>query len=217
MVCEAPGEQSKKFDSSGLGQLEDLDAEHALVREVLDIIDRYYYDLKNDQGAAASAQAHTYNGNALADMRAKIDARKLPSRDATYKEIRQIIRRLDDKYSRFLGYFCTSKASKLRIYYLALYQPRHTVGYTCSSPSLFNSLRPHMYLHRHSYQTRIARYLYLHRLFKSICGFLCTYIAITHRFVHLIYLTFVQYSGVGVRTPQSDSAVGTTQTLNPKN
>jgi hypothetical protein len=112
MVCEAPGAQSKKYDSSGLGAGA-LDAEHALLREVLAIIDRYYYDLKNDQGAAASAQAHTYNGNALADMRAKIDARKLPSRDATYKEIRQIIRRLDDKYSRFLGYFFTSKASKL--------------------------------------------------------------------------------------------------------
>ena len=145
MVCEAPGAQSKKYDSSGLGAGA-LDSEHAFFREVLEIIDRYYYDLKNEQGAAASAQAHTYNGNALADMSATIDARKLPSRDATYKEIRQIIRRLDDKYSRFLGYLCTSKASKLRICYLALYQPRHTVGYTCGSPSLFNSLRPYLNL-----------------------------------------------------------------------
>ena len=69
-----------------------MDNEHALVREALDVIDNYYYDSRNDNGASDSSLSHTYNGIQVVDIQAAEDARKLASREASYKEIRKIIK-----------------------------------------------------------------------------------------------------------------------------
>jgi hypothetical protein len=99
MMCAAPDTPTfKSHDGKGAG----ADAEHALLHEALDTIDHYFYDLKSDKGVAAAASAHTYNGADIAKLREAFDARKFVSRDATYKEIRNLVAKLGDKYSRFL-------------------------------------------------------------------------------------------------------------------
>jgi len=104
MVCEAPATslstldlEQRKVDTEGAA-----DEEHALLREVISTIDRHYYDIKNEEGASTSSRAHVYNGMAVDQLREALDARKLTSREATYKEIRKIVSRLGDKYSRFI-------------------------------------------------------------------------------------------------------------------
>jgi len=101
MVCEAPAMESSTLDQvqRRMGAKDD---EHALLQEAIATIDRRYYDIKNAEGASASSQAHTYNGMAVDQLRTALDARKLTSREATYKEIRKIVKGLGDKYARFI-------------------------------------------------------------------------------------------------------------------
>jgi len=106
MVCQVPGTLSAQsapdhadaIPSTSILHVPSFDEEHALVYEVLSTIDRHFYDLKNDEGAAASSVTHTYNGMAVEEVRATtLQTRKLPSRQATYKEIRKLVKGLGDR------------------------------------------------------------------------------------------------------------------------
>ena len=104
MACEAPATSPSTLDQEQRKVYAEgaADEEHALLREVISTIDRHYYDIKNEEGASTSSRAHVYNGMAVDQLRAALDARKLTSREATYKEIRKIVSSLGDKYSRFI-------------------------------------------------------------------------------------------------------------------
>lgn len=108
MACEAPGETDRTPVEPS-----DEDDEHALLHELLSVIDNNFYDLRNEEGAAASSVSHTYNGKSIDDVRGEKDSRKLKSRGATHQEMRRVVSSLGDKYSRFLT---PSEASYLRKY-----------------------------------------------------------------------------------------------------
>jgi hypothetical protein len=102
MMCEAPAANARKFMEPQ--SFLNVDGEHLLVHELLDIIDGAFYDLRNEEGGPADSSAsHTYNGRSVAELREEADSRKFNSRDATYKEMRRIVSKLGDKYSRFLS------------------------------------------------------------------------------------------------------------------
>ena len=112
MMCEAPtarGVLHTQRDNSG----READSEHDLLHQVLDVIDRAFYDQRNDDGAAASAATHTYHGVDMGRLRTALDARSFKTRDATYREITKIVKKLGDKYSRFLP---ESEARELQKY-----------------------------------------------------------------------------------------------------
>ena len=112
MMCEAPtarGVLHTRQDNSG----READSEHDLLHQVLDVVDWAFYDQRNDDGAAASAATHTYHGVDMGRLRTALDARSFKTRDATYREITKIVKKLGDKYSRFLP---ESEARELQKY-----------------------------------------------------------------------------------------------------
>ena len=78
------------------------DAEHALVAEALTVVDEHFIDLKNPKGVADSSQQHRFNGVDWKQLRLSEDSKRLKNRDASYKEINGALKKLGDKYTRFV-------------------------------------------------------------------------------------------------------------------
>jgi len=78
------------------------DPEHALVQEALAVVDDHFIDLKNAQGVADSHARHTYNGVDWKALQAAEDKKKLKDRGNSYKDISGALKKLGDKYTRFV-------------------------------------------------------------------------------------------------------------------
>jgi hypothetical protein len=103
-----PGVPSPVGSSSGVAAAAEevaamaQDEEHKLIGEVLRLVDDHFLDLNNKAGVRDSLDRHTYNGVAWADVRQEVDKKQLKDRKATYKEIKGVLKRLGDRFTRFV-------------------------------------------------------------------------------------------------------------------
>jgi len=88
----APAEESKDMK----------DAEHALLFEAMDVVDRHFIDLSNKEGVARSSELHEYNSVSWEGLKKELEEKKLENRKETYKEIKKVLKKLGDRYTRFL-------------------------------------------------------------------------------------------------------------------
>ena len=88
----APAEESKDMK----------DAEHALLFEAMDVVDRHFIDLSNKEGVAQSSERHEYNSVSWEGLKKELEEKKLENRKETYKEIKKVLKKLGDRYTRFL-------------------------------------------------------------------------------------------------------------------
>jgi hypothetical protein len=78
------------------------DAEHQFLDEVLNTVEDHFLDLSNEKGVADSSRTKTFNGISWDDVRRQFDSTELQSRDDTYGVIRKLLKRLGDRFTRFM-------------------------------------------------------------------------------------------------------------------
>eukprot|EP00960_Hanusia_phi_P041499 755024-Hanusia_phi.AAC.1 len=79
------------------------DAEHALLFEAMDVIDKHFIDLSNKDGVAQSSDKHEYNSVAWEGLKRELEEKRLSDRKETYKEIKKMLKKLGDRYTRFVS------------------------------------------------------------------------------------------------------------------
>jgi len=79
-----------------------VDAEHKVLNEVLDLVDQHFFDLSNEKSVGDSASTHIYNSINWDQVRTEEASKPLKDRKSTYKEASKVLSRLGDKYTRFL-------------------------------------------------------------------------------------------------------------------
>ncbi len=78
------------------------DAEHQFLDEVLNTVEEHFLDLNNQNGVADSSRTKIFNGLSWPEIRLDLDQTKLESREDTYAAVRKLLKRLGDRYTRFM-------------------------------------------------------------------------------------------------------------------
>jgi C-terminal processing protease CtpA/Prc len=88
--------------SQELPQVTAADANHAIVKEALTVVEEHFIDLKNPKGVADSSTRQVFNGVDWKALEAAEAEKALKDRGASYTEIASALKKLGDKYTRFV-------------------------------------------------------------------------------------------------------------------
>ncbi len=88
--------------SQELPQVTAPDANHAIVKEALTVVEEHFIDLKNPKGVADSSTRQVFNGVDWKALEAAEAEKALKDRGASYTEIASALKKLGDKYTRFV-------------------------------------------------------------------------------------------------------------------
>ena len=88
--------------SQELPQVTAADANHAIVKEALTVVEEHFIDLKNPKGVADSSTRQVFNGVDWKALEAAEAEKALKDRGASYTEIANALKKLGDKYTRFV-------------------------------------------------------------------------------------------------------------------
>jgi len=83
-------------------KVEASDPEHAIVKEALTVVDEHFIDLKNAKGVADSSSRHVFNGVDWLKLLQEEDAKNIKDRASSYKDINAALKKLGDRYTRFV-------------------------------------------------------------------------------------------------------------------